>query len=237
MPIPSSPPALSTRPFVFVNMGMTMDAKIATANGTVSSFGSQKDLQHLYELRATSDAIMSGARTLDRHPVTLGSGGDRFVSRRKRNHLQPHALRIVVSGSGSIDLNAEVFKHRFSPILLLTSTACPAAQLDALRHKVDAVHISDGPHIEWQSALHWLSATWGVKRLLSEGGGALNGALFQAGVVDELHLTLCPRLIGGRSSPSIADAPIPTPLNQAYPLRLHSVRRHQDELFLVYQRA
>ena len=51
-------------PFVFINMAVTADGKIATANRAVHSFGSARDLEHLYELRATADAILCGARTV-----------------------------------------------------------------------------------------------------------------------------------------------------------------------------
>ena len=50
-------------PFVLVNMAMTADGKIATANRAVASFGSVRDREHLLELRATADAVMAGART------------------------------------------------------------------------------------------------------------------------------------------------------------------------------
>src|ERR1039458_184969 len=62
--------------------------------------------------------------------------------------------------------------------------------------KVAALQIS--------SSLNWRSK-WGVKRLLCEGGGELNDALFRAGLVDEIHLTICPKIFGGRTAPTIAD--------------------------------
>jgi riboflavin biosynthesis pyrimidine reductase len=65
-------------PFVFVNMAMTADGKIATANRTVHSFGSAQDLAHLYELRATSDAVLCGARTVEVAETTLGPGVAKF---------------------------------------------------------------------------------------------------------------------------------------------------------------
>ncbi len=69
-------------PFVFVNMAMTADGKIATANRAVHSFGSARDLRHHYELRATADAILCGARTVEISEATLGNGGEKF--RRQR---------------------------------------------------------------------------------------------------------------------------------------------------------
>ena len=108
-------------PFVFVNMAMTADGKIATANRAVSSFGSQRDHNHLYELRATADAVMSGARTIELSHATMGTGAARFRRLRRANGLAEHNLRVIVSGSGSIDPEAEIFRHRFSPIILLTT--------------------------------------------------------------------------------------------------------------------
>ncbi len=66
-------------PFVFVNMAMTADGKIATANRTVHSFGSARDLAHLYELRATADAVMCGARTVEVSGTVLGTGGEKYT--------------------------------------------------------------------------------------------------------------------------------------------------------------
>ncbi len=65
----------SKLPFVFVNMAMTADGKIATANRAIHSFGSARDLAHLYGLRATADAVICGARTVEISRSILGTGG------------------------------------------------------------------------------------------------------------------------------------------------------------------
>jgi 2,5-diamino-6-(ribosylamino)-4(3H)-pyrimidinone 5'-phosphate reductase len=92
----------SKTPFVFINMAITADGKIATANRAVHSFGSARDLEHLYELRATADAILCGARTVEISETTLGNGGEKFRKLRIRNRLAEFPLRVLVSGSGSI---------------------------------------------------------------------------------------------------------------------------------------
>jgi riboflavin biosynthesis pyrimidine reductase len=73
-----------------------------------------------------------------------------------------------------------------------------------------------------------------VKRLLCEGGGALNEALFRAGVVDELYLTISPVIFGGRDAPTLADGKGIEHLADSIPLRLKSYRRLGDEVFLVF---
>jgi riboflavin biosynthesis pyrimidine reductase len=74
-----------------------------------------------------------------------------------------------------------------------------------------------------------------VKRLLFEGGGELNDALFRAGLVDELHLTVCPKIFGGRDAPTIADGAGRAFLSNSTGFALKSCRRIGNELFLVYR--
>lgn len=225
------------RPFVFINMAMTTDGKIATANRTVSSFGSKRDVEHLYELRATADAVMAGARTIDLNPVKLGPGGARFRKLRLQNGLAEYGLRIIVSGSGTIDPRATIFRHRFSPIVILTTQQAGKATLEQLRKLADDVVICGKSQIDFTFALTHLRKKWRVKRLLCEGGGELNAALFRARLVDELHLTICPKIFGGRHAPTIAEGENLRHLIDAAQLELKSLQRIDDELFCVYRAA
>ncbi|MBN8249897.1 MAG: dihydrofolate reductase family protein, partial [Verrucomicrobia bacterium] len=77
----------------------------------------------------------------------------------------------------------------------------------------------------------------GVRRLLVEGGGELNAALFEAGLVDEVHLTLCPLLVGGRTAPTLADGEGIPHLADAARLTLVNRRARGAELFLTYRRS
>ncbi|HLZ53931.1 MAG TPA: dihydrofolate reductase family protein, partial [Verrucomicrobiae bacterium] len=70
-----------------------------------------------------------------------------------------------------------------------------------------------------------------------EGGGELNGALFRAGLVDELHLTICPKIFGGRQAPTIADGNGFSRLANAERFQLKSMRRVRGELFTVLTRG
>jgi riboflavin-specific deaminase-like protein len=223
------------RPFVLVNMAMTADGKIATANRAVSSFGSQRDMEHLYELRATADAVMSGARTIDLNPVKMGPGGRRFRELRLRNGLAEFNLRVIVTGSGTLDPNATVFKHRFSPILVLTTGRASPARVRALRDVADEVFIAGEQELDFPRAVRWLRSRWKVSRLLCEGGGALNDALIRANLVDELHVTLCPKVFGGRAAPTIADGLGIARLKDAKRFVISSMTPVESELFLVYR--
>jgi riboflavin biosynthesis pyrimidine reductase len=73
-----------------------------------------------------------------------------------------------------------------------------------------------------------------VKRLLCEGGGELHDAIIRAGLLNELHLTISPKIFGGRTAPTLADGVGFAKLADAAQFKLKSMRRVGDEMFLVY---
>ena len=219
--------------FVFVNMAMTADGKIVTANRAVTSFGSPRDRGHLLELRATADAVMAGARTVDSASTAMGPGPAKFRQRRLKRGLAEYNLRVIVSRSGSVNPHAGIFKHRFSPIIILTTRRAKANRLKRLRTLADEVKICGRQKINFGIALRWLRKKWDVKRLLCEGGGELNDALIRASLVNELHLTICPKIFGGRRAPTIADGRGFGHLAAAKNFMLKSILQNGDELFTV----
>jgi riboflavin-specific deaminase-like protein len=224
-------------PFVLVNMAMTADGKIATANRTVHSFSSRRDLEHIYELRATADAVMCGARTVEISGTILGTGGEKFRKLRLKRGLAEYGLRIIVSGGGSINPRAAIFKKHFSPVVILTTARASKTKLRSLRTIADEVKVCGKREINFSAALRWLRAKWGVTRLLCEGGGELNDALFRADLVDELHLTICPKIFGGRHAPTIADGEGFSRLAGAAALQIRSFRLVGGEAFAVFRRT
>jgi 2,5-diamino-6-(ribosylamino)-4(3H)-pyrimidinone 5'-phosphate reductase len=223
-------------PYVLVNMAMTADGKIATANRVVSSFGSRRDQENLLALRATADAVMAGARTVDLNQINMGPGPEKYRTQRVRNGLAEYNLRVVVSRSGTVKTTAEIFRRRFSPIIILT-TERAKGRLKRLEGVADEVKLCGKREVDFRKALAWLRGTRGVRRLVCEGGGELNDALFRAGLVDELHLTVCPKIFGGRNAPTIADGLGMGRIDRAVPLKLKSARRQGEEMVFVYVRA
>ena len=141
----------------------------------------------MLKLRTTADAVMCGARTAETSGVTLGTGGKRYREMRLRRGLAGHHLRIIVSGSGRVATQAEVFQHRFSPIVVLTTRRASATRLAQLRRVADEVAQFGAKELNLRAALRWLCKHWNVKRLICEGGGELNDALFRAIRQDTPH--------------------------------------------------
>ena len=217
------------RPHVSINMAMTADGKIASANRAVSTFGSRADHAHLLALRDKADAILTGAGTLNAQPqVTLGPG--------PKSKANP-PLRVIASGSGRVDAHHKIFRTLGAPTLILTTEVISRARLKELRFLAGVVEICGKEEIDFKRALKWLRKKWGVKRLLCEGGGQLNDALFRADVVDEVNLTVCPLILGGREAPTLAEGWGFGQLKDAARFSLKSCRQLGNEMFLVYRKA
>ena len=226
----------TTLPFVFLNVATTADGKLAPANRHFVPFSSKRDQELLLELRARADAVMAGARTVDSVPVTMGPGGKKYRDMRVKNGLSEYNLRVVVSGSGSLDPRAKIFQHKFSPLIILVTERARRARIARLQKLGAIVHISGEKELDFTHALKWLRKEWKVKSLLCEGGGEINAALFRENLVDEIYLTLCPKIFGGRNAPTLADGIGVESLADATRLKLKSQKRVGDELFLVYSR-
>lgn len=225
----------SSLPFVFLNIATTADGKIAPANRQFVPFSTQRDRDLLLKLRSEADAVMSGARTVDLCPVNLGPGGAKYRRMRLRRGLAEYNLRIIVSGAASINPNAEIFRHKFSPVIVLASGRAERKKIKALESLGAQLGIFGQAEIDFRGALRWLREKWDVKKLLCEGGGEVNAALLHAGLVDEVYQTICPVIFGGRTAPTLADGIGIEKLSDAIRLQMKSMKRHGDELYLRWR--
>src|SRR5687768_3214138 len=158
-------------PFVYLNLAITADGKIAPANRRFVPFSTKLDHELMMDLRSRADAVLSGARTIDLSKVDLGPGGKKWQRKRLENGLAEYNIRVIVSGSASLNPRAHIFNTHFSPIILLTTESAPKAWLKRLARRVDDVHSSPGNSVDFRKAFAWLAEKWQVKRLLCEGGG------------------------------------------------------------------
>ncbi len=215
------------RPHVSINMAMTADGKSASANRAVSTFGSRTDHAHLLALRDKADAILTGAGTLNAQPqVTLGPGP-------KSEQAPP--LRVIASGSGQVNPRHKIFRTKGAPVVMLATERINQTRLEELKAVADVLEICGRKGINFERAFNFLKTEWNIKRILCEGGGHLNDSLLRAGVVDEVNLTVCPLILGGREAPTIADGIGFKRLADTSQFKLKSKKQVKDEMFLVFQ--
>jgi 2,5-diamino-6-(ribosylamino)-4(3H)-pyrimidinone 5'-phosphate reductase len=223
------------RPFVFINVATTVDGKLAPENRKFVPFGSKRDLDLLYELRAQADAVLMGARTVDSAPGHYGPGPAKYRRMRLQCGLPEYNLRVIVSGRGTLSPRSDIFRYRFSPIIVLTSARASVRNLRRLRAVADDVEIFGDKELDFEAAFRWLEKKWRVKKILCEGGGELNTTLIRKNLIDEIYVTLCPLIFGGRGAPTLADGVGVTRVEDATKLRIKSFKRLGQELFIVYR--
>jgi 2,5-diamino-6-(ribosylamino)-4(3H)-pyrimidinone 5'-phosphate reductase len=135
----------------------------------------------------------------------------------------PHMWFTAVDGRGRIRWTE---KHPGWDVLVLVCRSTPADYIGYLRRQRICYLVSGHDRVDLATALSTMATKLGIRCVLCEGGGGLNGALMRAGLIDELSLTLAPALVGGLGTPSVVDGPPLAVGERPTPLRLLSL--HAD---------
>ncbi len=213
------------RPFVAMNFAATVDGR-ATIEGRSGPIGSATDTELLTRLRTRFDAVMIGAGTMrvERYGRLVPNLEAR--EQREREGLPHDPLMVIVSGRLDLPWDAALFTDGGGRVLVFTATEVEPPEtetpLSVVRHEgaVDLI-----------AALRHLRHELGIRALLCEGGPTLYGQLQAAELVDDLFLTIAPKLAGGEA-PRIIEGPLP----EVMPLELAWLLEEDGELFARYSR-
>ncbi|MCK4848709.1 MAG: RibD family protein [Candidatus Heimdallarchaeota archaeon] len=195
-----------SRPKVIFSVAASLDGLIATVDGDVS-LSNSKDWSRVHHLRANCDAIMVGSGTIlsDNSKLTLKH--EYF----EKGGAQKDPIRIVVTSTGNIPLNANVIVHKPEvPTFIATTSECPIDQktrFEELGCKV--IECGHGPKVNLNDLLRKLKIDFNIQTLMVEGGSLLSGALLSEHLIDEIHISIAP-VIGGIGKP-LFSLPLPFP--------------------------
>ncbi|MEX1295768.1 MAG: dihydrofolate reductase family protein [Candidatus Limnocylindrales bacterium] len=195
---------MEPRPFVFVNMAMTADGKIDTVARQGARISGPADTARVDRLRAGSDAIMVGARTLLSEDPRLTVRDPALVAGRQRAGRpdQPAKVGLVSHlAPGQLAVEGRFLREGGARVVVCTSKRTRTEVVDELRAVGAEVVVAGSERVDLTAALAALSAM-GIERLMVEGGSTLVAALLEAGLVDELELAVAPLLFGGEAAPT-----------------------------------
>ncbi len=211
------------RPFLYINMVASADGR-ASFDGRTSGLGSEADTLLLTELRALADAVLVGTNTIRVEGYGRLVRNAERVARREAAGLHVTPTAVLISRSFDIPWGAPLFAAEDQPVVVYTHAEGTPPEVAA---PLEVVRLEDPAPAAMMADLR----ARGVRSLLCEGGPTLNSALLEAGVVDELFLTLSPLLSGEPGAPRIVEGeglPEPAQLTLVWALR------HEQELYLRY---
>ncbi len=197
-------PRPADRPWFAVGMISSLDGATAV-DGTSGALGGPADKAVFRAVRAIADVIIVGAGTVRDEgygPVRF-SDEVRAARRAAGRDDRPPRLAIVTS-SLDLDLAGAVFTGDGARPLVFTTTDADEAKVAATAGVAD-VHRAGTGRVDLAVAAAILGEI-GVDVVVSEGGPSLNGALADADLVDEVCLSLAPRIAGGDSARIVAGA-------------------------------
>ncbi len=205
---------------VVSNTAISVDGRINTREKRFTFFGSARDHARMSRLRSEADAVLVGGATFRNWPhAALPDEVD-------RGRLRAPPWNVVVSRSLDVPLGDGFLAEAGVRPLFLTRAGSVPADFGA------AVEVWEG---EGDVPVPWMLerlAARGVERLLVEAGGDLLFQFLAADAIDEMHVTLCPLLVGGRA-PSLVDGR-GFNLDQLRHLTLLAAEVEGDEIFLHY---
>lgn len=129
---------------------------------------------------------------------------------------------IAMDTQGKLRWGASTYDDK--PLLVITSETCPKAYVDALSAQGISWIAVGKEGIDLPQAMELLNTEFGVKRLAVVGGGHINGAFLEAGLLDEVSVMIGPGIDGRRGMTAVFDG-IGDASRPATLLRLHSVER------------
>jgi 2,5-diamino-6-(ribosylamino)-4(3H)-pyrimidinone 5'-phosphate reductase len=214
------------RPFVFINVAMTADGKIDTTARRGAAISSPRDKERVDRLRAGSDAVLVGGRTLLDEDPKLTVKSESLRAERMARGLAPNPIKVGVVSQANIPIHSKFLREGPARIVILTTHRTSRDKLDLLRSEGAEVYVDQNDRVDLPHALATLKKL-GVHRLMVEGGATLNFELLRLGLVDEVNAYVAPIIFGGESAPTLA-AGAGLERGEAIPLALIDVERWDD---------
>lgn len=219
------------RPYTILNMASTVDGR-ASIGGRSGAIGDRADRELFHALRANVDAVMAGAGTVrvERYGRIIADAPAR--RRRVQRGLSEEPLACIVSGRLSLAPDTPLLVEPQARVVVVTPSESSLPETPA---QVAYVRARRNGLLDLPAAMAELSGRFAVRTLLCEGGPHLNGQLLLAGIVDELFLSLSPKLAGGEDATGEALRIVAgAQLRQPLALELLGVLESASTLFLRY---
>lgn len=198
---------MGERPYVLLSCSMSIDGYLDGATDERLLLSNAADFDRVDAVRAASDAILVGARTVRRdNPRLLVRSAARRADRVRRG-LSPSPMKVTVTAQAQLDACAEFFTAGDSEKIVY----CASGVLDDAETRLGKVAtvVDGGSPVDLRCVTEDLHHR-GVRRLMVEGGGTVHTQFLTADLADELHLVVAPFFVGdSRARRFVSDGRFP----------------------------
>jgi len=219
------------RPRVILHNQVALD-------GRIDGFPADLALHYETASRLGFDAHLAGSDTIfDPGRKTPPEGSDAFDPPQEdpADHLP---LLVVPDSRGRVRSWHELRKQPYwRGFVALCSDSTPQVYLDYLRARHVGHVVCGEKRVDLRAALIQLHERYGVRSVLVDSGGTLNGVLLRAGLVDEVSVLISPHLVGGTTVRSIFRASAPTSPTGAIRLELTQFERLQGDIVWLHYKV
>jgi 2,5-diamino-6-(ribosylamino)-4(3H)-pyrimidinone 5'-phosphate reductase len=218
---------MKDRPFIHVNVAMTIDGKLDSYLRTGATISSQTDRDRVDRLRARMDAILVGGRTLIQEDPKLTVRSPDLRRERQALGMDEHPAKVGVVTIAEIKPDGDYMTAGTARKLIYTTDCTTPEQASMLEASGAKVFFLGTDSVDLNKVMESLHHQ-GIRNLMVEGGGTLIAELFKLDLVDELTVYIAPRIFAGASSPTLADGSGFLP-EDAPRLNLDSIEPIDDE--------
>lgn len=182
-------------PYIICHMISSVNGKILTENwGGILEDGQLGSLYEDYHDQFEGDAWMCGRNTME---IDFTDGAQpelseptSAVSRTIFKGKQTGSYAIAIDAKGKLGWQENTIGG--DAVISILSEAASDAYLDFLRRNDISYIVAGEDSVDFQKAFGVLRTEFGIKKILLEGGGNINGAIYEAGLIDELSLIILP---------------------------------------------
>jgi diaminohydroxyphosphoribosylaminopyrimidine deaminase/5-amino-6-(5-phosphoribosylamino)uracil reductase len=220
-------------PWVHAKWAMSLDGKIATSGGASRWISNERSRAIVHHLRGQMDAVLIGSRT--------AAFDDPLLTARPRGPRT--ATRIVLDSKASLAIESQLARTASeTPLIVASSPEAPGENIRRLEDAgVEVLRLPTTPaptaggsneaRIDILALLKELGRR-NFTNLMVEGGAQVLGSFFDAGQIDEFHVFVAPKILGGLESPGPVAGIGLAEIGLAENLRIRAIERHGDDVYI-----
>ncbi len=213
-------------PYVIMKIAMTADGKTATRTGHSKWITNSMSRENSHIIRKRVSAIMVGINTV--------LEDDPMLNCRCENPNNP--VRVVCDNHLRIPLDCNLVKSAKDIPVVIATVSDDNKKIDILKScGVDVIKTS-GNKVNIKELMVQLGSRK-IDSVLVEGGATLHWSVLEENLVDELHLYVAPKIIGGKDAKVAVGGAGLDSVNNAFMFESPKIELLGDDIHITYKKA